>query len=164
MANDKINICKKIRQCLFDAMAKRLNINADWLQRHIADCPHCQQRLASTGRVDVAMLLIKSQTHKFDLFTRANTQAISVLKHSLRDNPEAEKLRNKLPSLSLFEKYGKYLKPLANYAACIAVVFLMKANIFSSITKYQKGGEKGLQQYYAKHLGEETAKDIFNIS
>ena len=164
MEKDKINICKQIRQRLFDAVAKKLSVNADWLQRHIANCPRCQQRLASTGRVDVAMLLIKSQTHKFDLLARANTQAISVLKHSLRDNPEAEKLRNKLPTPSLSEKYGKYLKPVANYAACIAVVFLMKANIFSSISKYQKGGEKVYRQYYTKHLGNEMAEDIFSAS
>jgi hypothetical protein len=164
MAKDKINICKQIRQRLFDAVAKRLSVNADWFQSHIANCPRCQRRLAISGRVDTAMLLIKSQTHKFDLLARANTQAIGVLKHSLRDNPEAEKLRNKLPGLSLSEKYGKYVKPAGNYAACLAVVFLMKANIFSSISKYQKGGEKVVQQYYAKHLGDEMTRDIFDVS
>lgn len=111
----------------------------------------------------LALLLIKSQTHKFDLLARANTQAIGVLKHSLRDNPKAEKLRNKLSALSFTEKYGKYARPVANYAACIAVIFLMKTNIFSSIVKYEKGGEKAIRQYYAKHLGEDLAKDIFDV-
>ena len=161
---DKINICRRIRQRLFDGVAKRLSINADWLQAHIANCPRCQQRLASAGKVSVALLLIKSQTHKHDLLARANTQAIGVLKHSLRNGPKAEKLRNKLPEPSLLENYGKYVKPAANYAACLTVILLMKANIFSSIEKYQKGGEKALQQYYTKHLGDEMAKDILNIS
>ncbi|NIA17097.1 MAG: hypothetical protein GWO86_01995 [Planctomycetes bacterium] len=160
---DKINICKRIRQRIFGAVAQRLKPNADWLQSHIAGCPRCQRRLASAGRVELALLLIKSQTHQSDLLARANSQAIGVLKHSLRDSPKAEKLRNKLPALSFTEKYGKYAKPAANYAACVAVIFLMKTNIFSSIVKYEKGGEKAIQQYYAKHLGEDLAKDVFDI-
>ena len=50
------------------------------------------------------------------------------------------------------------------YVAGIAVVFLMKANIFSSISKDQKGGEKVYRQYYTKNLGKEMAEDIFSAS
>lgn len=158
-----LNICKRIRQWIFDALAQRLKADADWLRSHVANCPRCQRRLASAGRVELALLLIKSQTHRPGLLARANSQAIGVLKHGLRDNPRAEKLRNKLPALSFTEKYGKYARPAVNYAACIAVIFLMKINIFSSIVKYEKGGEKAVRQYYAKHLGEDMAKDIFDI-
>ena len=163
MAKTDINICKRIRKRIFDALAQRRKAGNDWLRSHIADCPRCRRRLASAGRVELALLLIKSQTHRPGLLARANSQAIGVLKHSLRDNPKAEKLRNKLPALSFTGKYGKYAGPVANYAACIAVIFLMKTNIFSSIVKYEKGGEKAIQQYYAKHLGEDMAKDIFDI-
>ena len=73
---NKNNKCRQIRQWLYDAIKSRLGIEADWAQNHIANCPRCQQRLASLGKVNLALSVIKNQPHNLDLLSRANTQAI----------------------------------------------------------------------------------------
>ena len=92
---------------------------------------------------------------------QANTQAINVLKHSLREAPKAAKLKNIRPEPKWFQRYGRGTQALANTAACIAVVLLLKVGVFSSMDTFQKQGKKTVEQYYAKHLGPDLAKDIF---
>jgi hypothetical protein len=153
--------CRRIRAWLYEAISSRFGADADWVQNHIARCPRCQRRLALAGKVNLALSVVKSQPHKLDLLMRANTQAIGVLKHSLRQAPKARKLRAMLPKPKLLERWAKYRCSAANLAACIAVVFLMKIGVFSSMNEFQTQGQKVIRQYYTNQAGEDLADEIF---
>jgi len=155
------NKCRRIRASLYKTVSKRLGPEANWLQNHIAACPRCRRRLVSRGKVDLALSFVKSQPHSLDLLMRANKQAISVLKHSLRQELEADKLRAKLPEPKLVDKYSRYGHSAANFAACIAIMFLMKAGLFSSMDQLESKGQKVIRQYYAKQAGQDLADDVF---
>jgi hypothetical protein len=161
--SDKRNIstCKQIRNRLYFALGKHLSPDAPWLQKHIAQCPRCQKRLKSINRVNLALSCTKSQPHSLDLLKRANIQTIGVLKHSLREAPKAQKLRNIFPEPKLFERMAKYFQPSVNLAVCILVLVLMKMSVFSSMSKVQNQGQKAMKQYYIARVGEELAEDIF---
>ena len=157
--------CRSIRSWLYQAVSPLqadIGPDADWVQNHIANCPRCRRRLAAAGKVNLALSLIKSQPHNLDLLMRANTQAIGVLKHSLRNCHKANKLKTILPEPTLFEKCGKYKTSIANVAACIAILFLMKVGVFSSMDKFQTQGQKAVKNYYASQIGEELADEIFS--
>jgi len=159
--NKAKNKCTSLRTWLYKAVNTRLGLDAAWLQNHLASCPRCQQRLAAAGRVSLAFSVIKSQPQNLNLLMRANTQAINVLKHSLREVPRAEKLKAILPEPKFFERCAKYKSSAANAAACIAIVFLMKAGVFSSMAKFQSEGQKAAKQYYAANAGHDLADEIF---
>lgn len=154
--------CKRIREWLYAAVNSRFGLEANWVQKHIAECPKCTRRLAAVGRVSLALSTIKAQPHKIDLLMRANSQAIGVLKHSLRQAPKAQKLRKALPRPSLFERYSGYGHSFANMAACVVIVLLMKVGVLSSVEKFQSEGEKVVKHYYARQIGEDLADDIFS--
>jgi len=155
------NKCKRIRTWLYKAVNSQIGIEADWVQKHIAQCPRCTRRLAAVGRVGLALTAVKAQPHKNDLLMRANTQAISVLKHSLRQAPKADELKTRLPQPRLLERWGKYGHSVANLAACAAILFLMKVGVFSSMGRFQAEGEKGVEQYYASRVGQDLANEVF---
>ena len=92
----------------------------------------------------------------------ANLQAIGVLKHSLREAPKADKLRVAKPEPKLLEKCGRYGHSTANLAACVAVIFLMKIGVFSSMDKFQSRGQSLMKQYYSNHAGEDLANEVFH--
>ncbi len=156
------NRCRQIRGRLLKVITSRFGPDADWVQNHIANCPRCRQRLAAVGKVNLALSAIKSQPHKLDLLMRANTQAIGVLKHSLRQEPKAQKLRAILPEPNLLERTGKYKRPVANIAACITILLLMKVGVFSSMEKVQTQGQKAIRHYYVSQLGEDLANEILS--
>ena len=160
--NGSSNKCRQIRGWLHKAIISRCHPGADWVQNHIANCPRCNRRLVNVGKVNLALSAMKTQPHKLDLLMRANTQAIGVLKHSLRRAPKARKLRAMLPEPKLFEKCGKYTHSAANVAACITILLLMKIGIFSSMDKFQTQGQKAVEQYYASQVGEDLADEIFS--
>ena len=153
--------CRQIRTWLHKAISSRFGPDADWFQNHISNCPRCQRRIVSVGKVNLALSAVKSQPHKLDLLMRANTQAIGVLKHSLRETPKAEELRTTLPEPKLLERWGKYRCSAANLAACIAILFLMKIGVFSSMNEFQTQGQKVIRQYYASRVGGDLAGEIF---
>jgi hypothetical protein len=93
---------------------------------------------------------------------RANSQAIGVLKHSLREAPKAQTLKKALPRPGLFERCSRYGHSLANLAACVVIVLLMKVGVFSSVERFQSEGEKAVKHYYAGQVGEDMANDIFS--
>jgi hypothetical protein len=160
--NGSSNKCRRIRAWLYKAVINRFRLDAEWVQNHIANCPRCNRRLVNVGKVNLALSAIKSQPHKLDLLMRANTQAIGVLKHSLREAPKAGKLRAMLPEPKPLEKCGKYAHSTANVAACIAILLLMKIGIFSSMDTFQTQGQKAVEQYYASQLGEDLADEVFS--
>lgn len=160
--NGSSNKCRQIRAWLHNITSSRLGLDADWVQNHIVNCPRCHRRLVSVGKVNLALSVMKSQPHELDLLMRANTQAIGVLKHSLRGAPKAQKLRAMRPEPKLFERCSKYTHSVANVAACIAILLLMKIGIFSSMDKFQTKGQKVVEQYYVSQVGEDLADEVFS--
>jgi len=160
-ANQRPGKCRQIRAHLHKAITSHFGPDADWVQNHIGNCPRCQRRFASIGKVNLALSLVKSQPHKLDLLMRANTQAISLLKHSLREAPKAKMLKNMQPEPSLLERCSVYKHSAANVAACITILFLMKIGVFSFVDKFQTEGQKVVKQYYVNQVGEDLANDIF---
>ncbi|MBC8481289.1 MAG: hypothetical protein H8D47_01315 [Planctomycetes bacterium] len=161
MKNNTNNKCTSVRKWLFKAVSKHAGFDAEWIQNHVASCPRCQRRLAAAGRVDAAFSLIKSQPHNLDLLMRANEQAVNVLKHSLRYSAKADKLKCALPKPKISERCLKYRNSALNAAACLAILFLMKTGVFSSMDKFQSEGQKVIKNYYASRVGQEMADDIF---
>jgi len=153
--------CKRIRQRLADSMVHRLGSEAPWVQRHVAHCPRCQKRLAALGKVDLALSIIKSQPHRLDLLMRANTAAMRMLKHSLREAAQAQELEQARPEPGLIERCARYRISATHLAACIAILFLTKAGIFSSFHKAHTQGQAALKQYYTNQAGEDVAREIF---
>ena len=155
------NKCKQIRNWLHSVLEKHLSPDAPWLQKHIAQCPRCQKRFNSVSKVNLALSCMKSQPHSLDLLKRANIRTIGVLKHSLREAPKAEKLKNILPEPKFLERMMKYFQPSANLAICVLVLALMKMSVFSSMSKVQTQGQKAIKQYDVASIGEDLAEDIF---
>ena len=154
--------CKRIRTWLRTALSRRFGPDTDFLQGHIASCPRCQRRLARYGRVNLAMSVLKSQPHKLDLLMRANEQAIGVLKHSLRHAPKAQRLKTVLPEPKPLERWwGRYAHSAANAAACVAILFLMKVGVFSSMDRFHIQGQRVIRQYYTSQVGEDLANELF---
>ncbi len=153
--------CRQIRRRWMNSMLRRLSPEAPWVQRHVAHCPRCQRRLAALGKVDLALSFIKTQPCRLDLLTRANAAAMRMLNHSLQEAAGAKDLERAEPEPMVIEWCGKYRNQVVNVAACLAIVFLTKAGIFSSVNKACTRGEEALKQYYTAQAGAEVAQDLF---
>jgi len=154
--------CRRIAEWFYKAVNSRLGLEAAWVQKHISQCPRCQRRLASLGRLNLAFSLIKSQPHNIDLLMRANSRAISVLKHSLRYSIKAEKLKKIKPEPTMLDKFSKYQSTLVNTAACIAILLLMKTGFVNSARKVEDQSRSILKNYYARQVGQDMADEIFD--
>jgi len=155
------NKCRRIRAWLYETLSRSFGPEANWLNEHITSCPRCQKRLISCGKVNLALSFMKSQPHGVDLLMRANTRAIAVLKHSLRSEPKAHKLEEKLPEPKILERYSRYGQSLANFAACIVILLLMKIGVFSSMDQFNNQGQRAMKQYYTRQVGEDLADEVF---
>lgn len=153
--------CRQIRTWLREVLTRSFGLDAKWVQNHISNCLKCQRRFVSAGKVNLALSLLKSQPHTIDLLMRANAQAIGVLKHSLREAPKAQELQKKVPEPKLLEKCSKYRHSVANVAACISILLLVKIGVFSSMDKFQSRSQEIFRQYYAEHIGQDMADEIF---
>ena len=158
---NKNNKCRRTRGWLSEAISRRFDPDAHWLQSHIANCPRCQSRFASYGKVNLAISAIKSQPHKLDLLMCANEQTIGVLKHSLRRAKKAGELKKVRPEPKFLEKYSRYSSSALNVAACMTILLLMKIGVFSSMNMFQSQGEKAIKIYYANRIGNDLADEIF---
>ena len=158
---NKNNKCKRTRGWLSKAISKRFDPDAHWLQRHIANCPRCQSRFVSYGKVNLAISAIKSQPHNLDLLMCANEQTIGVLKHSLRQAKKAGKLKKIRPEPKFLEKYTRYTSSALNVAACMTILLLMKIGVFSSMSMFQRQGQKVIKIYYANRIGDDLADEVF---
>ena len=156
------NKCRRIRAWLYTAISRSFGPETNWLHDHIMRCPRCQRRLVSCGKVNLALSFMKSQPHSLDLLMRANTQAIAVLKHSLRREPKAKKLEKKLPEPKILERFSKYGHSVANLAACLVILLLMKIGVFSSMDQFHNQGQKVMKQYYARQVGKDLADEVFS--
>jgi hypothetical protein len=155
------NTCRRIRARLYSAVNTHLGPGAGWFRGHIAHCPRCQRRLVSTGKVHLALSFMKAQPHGLDLLRRANEKTISVLKHSLQQEPKAQDLKAGLSEQESSGKYSKYGFSIGSLAACMAILFLMKLGIFSSVDNVQSRGRKVIKQYYVNQIGQDLADEVF---
>ena len=162
MKSMKEKKCRGVRQRIFDALTSRLSLNADWVQSHIANCPRCQRRLCATGRVDLAFTLLKSESHSLGLLMRANSQAIGVLKHSLRNTDRAEMLKTVIPMPKLYERCKKYQSSVLNAAACIVIMAMFKVGIFKGIEAFKETGDAVVKNYYVNNAGQDISDEIFS--
>ncbi len=158
---NKNNKCRRIRGWLSGAINRHFDSDAQWLQKHIANCPRCQRRFVSYGKVNLAISSIKSQPHKLDLLMCANAQTIDVLKHSLRLAKKAGILKKIRPEPKFMEKYSRYTSSALNVAACMAILFLMKIGAFSSLNTLQTQGQNVMKKYYANRIGDDLADEVF---
>ena len=65
-------------------------------------------------------------------------------------------------NLQLLSELSKLDIAAANIAACITILVLTKAGMFSSTAKFQRDGERALRHYYASQVGDEIADEIFH--
>lgn len=153
--------CRTIRGWLFSAVGSRFGLDAPWVQKHIANCPRCRRRLAAAAKVNLAFSLIKSQSHQLDLLAKANQHTIRHLRRDVRDLPKAQKLKRAVPEPGIFERLSKYRGAVANIAACIAIMLMMKMGIFNSARKFQDDSRRAMHQYYSRNAGADLADEIF---
>lgn len=161
MIANKNNNCKKIRSWFHRIIENRVGLDTPWIHDHVANCPRCQRRLVAIGKVDLALSAVKSQPHSLDLLKRANAQAIDTLKHSLREAPKTDVLKQALPKPRLLEKLTACGSSLTNLAACVVVLCLMKVGVFSSMDSFQTQGDEFVRQYYTQRAGQDLADDMF---
>ena len=154
---------RTIRSRLRESLGARLGVEASWVQRHAAHCPTCRRRLVASGKVDLALSVVKSQCQRLDLPMRANACAVRMLSHSLREAADARGLERTTPEPSLIERCGKYECALTNVAACIVILFLTKTGLFSSLDRARSQGREVMKQYYTSQAGEDLAGEIFEI-
>jgi len=163
--------CKLIRTNLFsDLGAGRwqrlfvktgINFEAPWVQRHIAVCPRCQRRFAHAARVHLALSLLKSRPMELSLLGRANAKAIGSLQRGVREVPKAQILKVVTPEPTVFERLRQWRGSLTQMAACLALVTLGKIGVFSSIQNTQTRGQQAMHKYYANHVGQDLADEVF---
>lgn len=153
--------CREIRRRLIGSVYRRVGPGAAWVQRHVAHCPRCQRRLAALGKVDLALSLVKSQPHRLDLLRRANSAAVRMLSHDLREDTRSYKLQQAQAEPCLVERCARHQNIITNVAACLAIVILTKAGIFSSFNRVNTHGQSALKQYYADRAGEDLAGEVF---
>ncbi len=128
---------------------------------HVATCPACQRRLALANRVELALTLLKAQPHALDLLSRANSRAVGVLNHSLRNAPRSKTLRQSQPDQNWIEQKSPLLERLMNVAACLFVVLMVRMGVTSSLTDVRTKGETALHNYYARNLDAQTMEELF---
>lgn len=154
------NNCALLRGWLKRFLTRKLRLENSMLYYHVLDCEKCQQRLVSVNKVNNALMMVKSQSHKIDLLARANEKTVNVLRHSLRENPKAEKLKTALPEPRKINIFKRCNHSLINAAACFVVFLLLKTHIVNSMQDFQAGGEKVMSNYYENNLGEDLAKEL----
>ena len=131
------------------------------LSDHAAHCPRCRQRLARTNRVELSLMLIKTQPLNTGLLARANNKALDVLKHSLRNAPKSVSLRTAAADVSRLEKMRPGLERVLNVAACIFVVLMIRTGVSHSLLDYKEQGEAVIKNYSGRNLDSQLFDEIF---
>jgi anti-sigma factor RsiW len=155
------SLCRDIRRRLTASTYRRLGPGAAWVQKHVAQCPRCQRRLAALGKVDLALAVIRSQPHRLDLLLRANAAAVRMLSRPLREEAAAHELDQDKPAPPLAQWCARHQNTITHVAACIAILILTKVGIFSSFDKVNTRGQAVMKQYYTDRAGEDLAGEVF---
>ena len=156
----RTNKCSRTREILSRFLENRAALTSKWMQKHLEVCPRCREKMSRYNRLHLAMKLIKTQPHSPQLLKTANTRAINMLKHSAREMPLAEKLRQKMPRPLLISSRSRYTHAITHAAACIAVVFLIKTGVYQTMDKWHSQGKQAVQNYYAASLDEDILDDM----
>ena len=160
MRNDK-NQCRSVRN---ERCGVIRSIKMRLLQRlddHVAECPKCQRRLAVLNRVEVALMLTKSQPYEMGLLARANNKALDVLTHSLRFGSKSTLLRQAKSDTNRIEKVCPFIERVLNVAACLFIIVMIKSGVSHSLLDYKEQGEAVIHNYYARNLDSQTFNEIF---
>ena len=160
--NDK-NKCRSARNERCGAIRSVKMRLLERLSDHVAECPRCQRRLAVVNRVELGLTLMNTQPLEIGLLSRANNQALGVLKHSLRYAPKSAFLRNAKSDTHRLEKIRPGLERALNAAACVFVVLMIKTGVSNSLLDYKEQGEAVIHNYYARNLDGQMFDEIFPI-
>jgi hypothetical protein len=160
--NDK-NKCRSARNERCGAIRSVKMRLLERLSDHVAECPRCQRRLAVVNRVELGLTLMNTQPLEIGLLSRANNQALGVLKHSLRNAPKSAFLRNAKSDMNRLEKMSPGLERLLNAAACVFVVLMIKTGVSNSLLDYKEQAEVVIHNYYARNLDSQMFDEIFPI-
>ena len=160
--NDK-NKCRSARNERCGAIRSVKMRLLERLSDHVAECPRCQRRLAVVNRVELGLTLMNTQPLEIGLLSRANNQALGVLKHSLRYAPKSAFLRNAKSDTHRLEKIRPGLERVLNAAACVFVVLMIKTGVSNSLLDYKEQGEAVIHNYYARNLDSQMFDEIFPI-
>lgn len=153
--------CRRLRAApngFWSMVKERL---AERCSAHIAACPRCQKRLAATGRVELALCLMRMQPHTMELLSQANTAALKYLKRSLRETPCADRLRTAVREPGRMEKAAPMLERLMNVAACLFVVLMIRVGLTHKMMEIQEQGTRIMEKYYARNLDPQLYEDVF---
>ena len=150
MRNERCGVIRSVKMRLLERLSD-----------HIAECPRCQRRLAMVNRVELGLMLMKTQPLEIGLLSRANNQALDVLKHSLRYAPKSAVLRNAKSDTNRLEKMRPGLERVMNAAACVFVVLMIKTGVSNSLLDYKQQGEAVIENYYARNLDSQMFDEIF---
>ena len=131
------NKCRSVRNERCGAIRSVKMRLLERLSDHVAECPRCQRRLAVVNRVELGLTLMNTQSLEIGLLSRANNQALGVLKHSLRYAPKSAFLRNAKSDMNRLEKMSPGLERLLNAAACVFVVLMIKTGVSNSLLDYK---------------------------
>jgi len=154
-------ICRSVRneRCgLIGSIRERL---LGRLNNHIAECPRCQKRLAMVNRVEIALMLMKSQPMEIGLLARANNRALGVLAHSLRFGPKSERLRHAVSDTTRLEKARPFIEKALNVAACLFIALMIKTGLSHSLLDCKEQGQAVIENYYARNLDGQMVEEIF---
>jgi len=154
--------CRRIRHRCLMALSRRLGPDAAWVRRHLEVCPRCRARLYGWRRVELTMRILKSQPHSMDLLQRANANTVKMLRHDLREAPQARELVAAKSEPSLLERSMIYRHWSANLAACFVILFLAKCGLFTSLDRVTTSSEKLVRSYYASRAGDDLAHEVFD--
>jgi hypothetical protein len=160
--NDK-NKCRSVRNERCGAIRSVKMRLLERLSDHVAECPRCQRRLAVVNRVELGLTLMNTQPLEIGLLSRANNQALGVLKHSLRYAPKSAFLRNAKSDTNRLEKIRPGLERALNAAACVFVVLMIKTGVSNSLLDYKEQAEVVIHNYYARNLDSQMFDEIFPI-
>ncbi|MBN1554419.1 MAG: hypothetical protein JXA11_06715 [Phycisphaerae bacterium] len=146
--------CQSFRLRVLEAIHDQLDISNGWMRRHVAECPRCRRLLRGVRRLDVAMLMVKSQPHRMNLLARANRGAIAVLNFKLRNLPQADTLRVAQPRPTLLQRFRRYSQALTHAAACLAFLLLLRMGIFNSMRDFHDQSARAVDNYYNRVFDE----------
>jgi len=143
---NKTTRCGRMRQWLTDFAVDRIDLPA-WMRRHIDQCPNCRRRTMRYARAGVALRLVRTQPHPMGLLLEANRRTITMLRRDVRELPQADALRTRLPRASWACRLSSITQSLTAAATCLLVLLAVRVGILSSITKAHDAGQQAMEQY-----------------
>jgi hypothetical protein len=132
---------------------------ARWLHRHLTDCDRCRQLVLGSGRVRLAMLLVRTDPCDPELLMRANQRAIGVISRRLRDLPQADKLRRAHRRPPLRQRLARYTQGITHAAACLLILLLVRTGWLASLVHVHDRGTEVVERYFQRSLDPDSHQD-----